>query len=75
VPYRLSKPSDFFQVLLLFVHITLLLTAYEFADKNRSYIYIVLLGYVLISIFCFGIPIRIPFFVPGPTLVRILNYY
>ena len=48
-PRIFNKPSDFFMNIFLFGFITPLLLFYGLADQNRGYLYIVLLGYVIIN--------------------------
>ena len=71
-PCRLTKPSDFFLIILLFGLMVPLLSFYALADQPRQYIYIVILGYVLIDLFRRGRPFRFPTLYEGRLLAFIL---
>ena len=64
-PKRLSKASDLFLVIMLFNIITPALSLYALANRTRSYLYILLLGYFLIFLFRQGRMVRLPTFKNG----------
>ena len=58
-PRRLRRPSDYFMNFLLFGLIAPLLLFYGLSDQSRAYLYVVLLGYVIIDWFRRGRLVRI----------------
>jgi hypothetical protein len=49
-PKVFNKPSDFFMNIFLFLYIAPLLVFYGLTDQQRSYLYIILMGYLIIDI-------------------------
>ena len=71
-PKIFNKPSDFFMNILLFLYIAPLLIFYGLADQQRSYLYIVLMGYVIIDIIKKRKLFYFPFFKYGASIVFFL---
>jgi hypothetical protein len=67
-PKIFDKPSDFFMNILLFVYIASLLMFYGLADQQRSYLYIVLMGYVIIDLVKKGKPFSFTVFKHGARI-------
>jgi hypothetical protein len=72
IPSKLSKPSHFLLLILLFNIVIPLLSFYGLANKSRYHLYIVLFGYGLIYIFRRGRLLRIPLLKEGPQISEIL---
>jgi hypothetical protein len=69
-PKRLDRPSSLFLVILLFNVIAPLSSFYGLADKNRYHLYMVVLGYVLVSTLRLGRPFRLPRLSEGPIISK-----
>lgn len=58
-PKILNRPSDFFIVIILFGFISPLLIFYGLSNQNRFYLYIVLIGYIVIDLTRKGKPLKL----------------
>lgn len=71
-PRLLTRPSDYFINFLLFGLMTPLFVFYALADEARSYLYIVLLGYLIIDVIRKGRPIKFPLVRHGISFALVL---
>lgn len=69
-PKKLDRASDLFLAIILFNIITPVLGLYSLADKNRSYVYILLFGFLLIFLFRRGRLIRLPTLKKGHVIAK-----
>lgn len=60
VPCKLTRPSDFFVLVLFLGLLVPLLSLYALADQSRATVYTVLLGYLIIDVLRRGRRVRLP---------------